>query len=390
MDRTPTGGIDIRMWMLYDGRGALRAAISRVWKGDIPHGKRPRARRRRTPGARHRVSEHARAVCERAVQHCGPHVHRPHCRCGRSRAGGRGRVRAGGHDDRLRRVARGRGRLPADEHQARRERSRGRARHSGQRVSAAVRLLRDDRRAGAAGASGDALALRRERCDAPLCRRLLLCLPAGHAVRAARDRAQLLRRCAGLCKKGHALRRTGRGAEHRARPGLHLPAGHGRSGRRGGHGGLAVGQLHLCAALSVRAPARRAHHLWRLCAAHHGAYPGAGLHAVLHHRRGQRHDHRDERRIAALWRPRAWRPAHHLRDHRAELHARGHDAAGRHQRRHADDPGLQLRCMPDAARADGAAAHLPAVRRLHGADVRASASAGSAVRWAVHDRSAAE
>ena len=57
---------------------------------------------------------------------------------------------------------------------------------------------------------------------------------------------------------------------------------------------------------------------------------------------------------------------------------------GRHQRRHAGHPQLQLRRAARRPRDAGAAAHLPLVPRLHGADVRAGAPCGTAVRAAVH------
>ena len=97
----------------------------------------------------------------------------------------------------------------------------------------------------------------------------------------------------------------------------------------------------------------------------------AGLHAVFHHRGGQRHDHRHERRAPALWRRGRGRPADHRGHHRAELHARGDDAAGRHQRRHAAHPQLQLRRAKGRSRDARAEAHLSLVPGVYGDHVLA-------------------
>ena len=102
------------------------------------------------------------------------------------------------------------------------------------------------------------------------------------------------------------------------------------------------------------------------------------------HRRGQRDDHRHERRAQALWRRGAGRHAAHLRHHRAELHAGGHHAAGRHQQQHANHPELQLRRAQAGPRAGGAKARLCAVRRLYGPDDAGGLDVRRRVRAPVH------
>ena len=79
-------------------------------------GKRPWARRHWQAGAAHCRAQHAGAVCQRAVQHCRPHVHRQHPRGGRRCPCGRGRVRPGGYHGGQRGLSDWRGRRAADEH----------------------------------------------------------------------------------------------------------------------------------------------------------------------------------------------------------------------------------------------------------------------------------
>ena len=79
----------------------------------------------------------------------------------------------------------------------------------------------------------------------------------------------------------------------------------GRARRGHCHGDLAGVQLRLRAALFAGARRADPHREAALGACHHPPRIAAGLHAVFHHRRGQRDDHRHERHPAALWRARA-------------------------------------------------------------------------------------
>ena len=104
-------------------------------------GKRPWQRKDRRAGRTHRAAQHAGAVHLCALQHRGPHFHRPDPRRGRAGAGRRRRMRPGGDDGRLGGVSCGRWRRAAAQHQVRRGRRRCCAGHSGQLLFDAVRVL---------------------------------------------------------------------------------------------------------------------------------------------------------------------------------------------------------------------------------------------------------
>ena len=99
---------------------------------------------------------------------------------------------------------------------------------------------------------------RRERRDLSLCRGLSDGLPAGHGVRDDLARTQSLHQQPGLRPHRHADRAGGRGGEHRARPAVHLCAGHGRARRGGGDCAVPAALRAVGAAVPHRAEGRAA------------------------------------------------------------------------------------------------------------------------------------
>ena len=265
--------------------GRLRGA-GNGYKRRTPGRKRPWSGRRARTGAQDRAAEHAGAVCQRAVQHRGSHVHRAHRGHWRAGAGGRGRVRTGGDDDRFGGVAGRRRRRAADEHPHGRGRCARCARGARELFPAHLSVCGGADGAGDSPAPPDADAVRRECGHAAVRRRILPLLHDRHGVRAAGDGHELVRRRAGICEKGDDFGGARRSDEHRAGSAVHLRAGHGRSRRRDRHGAVAGGELRLRAGVPVRAARAGADHLWWLPASHCAARAGARIYAVFHRRRG--------------------------------------------------------------------------------------------------------
>ena len=168
----------------------------------------------------------------------------------------------------------------------------------------------------------------RQRRDLPLRRRLLYRLHLRHGLRPALHGPEPADSGPGLRQGQYAPGAAGRCPEHRAGPHFHVRPGHG--GPRGGpgHGPQPDGQRRLRPPLPSGEAHPPAPELRRLPPIPHGTHPGHRLQPLPHHRRGQHHDHRHERRAPALRRAGAGGHAGHRLHHRPELHAGGHHALG--------------------------------------------------------------